>query len=77
MWFRTNDVLVGVITGVCSAVVASLFEAFFITVRFLSFGQHGGAVGSRMLFIAIVGAVVGGIVGFFLGALIKPRPQPS
>ncbi len=75
MWWRANDVLVGVITGVCSAVVAALFEAFFVTARFLSLGSHGGGIGSKIFFIAIVGALVGGIVGFFVGAVIKPRPQ--
>jgi hypothetical protein len=73
MWLRANDVLVGVITGVFSAVVAALFEAFFVTARFLSLGQHGG-LGSKIVFIAIVGALVGGLVGFFVGAFIKPRP---
>jgi hypothetical protein len=76
MWWRANDVVVGVITGVFSAVVAALFEAFFVTTRFLSLGQHGGGIGSKIFFIAIVGAIVGGIVGFFVGAVIKPRPQP-
>ena len=76
MWWRANDVVVGVITGVVSAVVAALFEAFFVTARFLSLGQHGGGLGSKILFIALVGAIVGGIVGFIVGAVIKPRPQP-
>jgi hypothetical protein len=75
MWWRANDVLVGVITGVLSAVVAALFEAFFVTARFLSLGEHGGGLGSKMFVIALVGALVGGLVGFFLGAVIKPRPQ--
>ena len=77
MWWRANDVVVGVITGVFSAVVAALFEAFFVTARFLSLGQHGGGLGSKILFIALVGAIVGGIVGFFVGAVIKPRPVGS
>jgi hypothetical protein len=75
MWWRANDVVVGVITGVLSAVVAALFEALFVTARFLSLGEHGGGLGSKMLVIALVGALVGGLVGFFLGAVIKPRPQ--
>jgi hypothetical protein len=75
MWWRANDVVVGVITGVLSAVVAALFEAFFVTARFLSLGEHGGGLGSKMFVIALVGALVGGLVGFFLGAVIKPRPQ--
>jgi hypothetical protein len=75
MWWRANDVVVGVITGVFSAVVASLFEAFFVTTRFLSLGHNGGSVGSKLPFIAVVGALVGGLVGFIVGAVIKPRPQ--
>jgi hypothetical protein len=74
MWWRANDVLVGVITGVFSAVVAALFEAFFVTARFLSFGHNGGSLGSKIFFIAVVGAIVGGAVGFVVGAVIKPRP---
>ena len=69
--------VVGVITGVFSAVVAALFEAFFVTARFLSLGTHGGGLGSKILLIAVVGAVVGGIVGFCVGAVIKPRPVAS
>ena len=75
MTWRLNDVFVGVVTGVVSAVVASIFEAFFLTERFLSLGQHGGGLGSKIPFIAVVGALVGGLVGFFIGALIKPRSQ--
>jgi hypothetical protein len=70
MWWRANDVVVGVITGVIAAVVAALFEAFFVTARFLSLGQHGGGLGSKIFFIAIVG-----MVGFLVGAVIKPRAQ--
>ena len=67
--------LIGVLTGVIAAVVAALFEAFFVTARFLSLGQHGGGLGSKIFFIAIVGAIVGGLVGFLVGAVIKPRAQ--
>jgi uncharacterized membrane protein len=74
---RANDVLVGVITGVCSAVVAALLEAFFVTARFLSLGHAGGGVGSKIVFIGIVGAIVGGIVGFLIGSVVKPKPQPK
>ncbi|GAC1304768.1 MAG: hypothetical protein NVS2B3_11820 [Vulcanimicrobiaceae bacterium] len=74
MLWRANDVLVGVITGICSAVIAAIFELFFVTQRFLSLGSHGGGFGSKIVLIAIVGAIVGGIVGFFVGAVIKPRP---
>jgi len=76
MWWRANDVLVGIITGVFSAVVAALFEAFFVSQRFLSFGHYGGAVGSKLAVIAVIGAVVGGVVGFLVGTVIKPRSQP-
>jgi hypothetical protein len=75
MMWRANDVLVGVITGVFSAVVAALFEALFVAQRFLSLGQHGGGLGSQILFIAVVGAIVGGLIGFVVGAIIKPRAQ--
>ena len=75
MWLRANDVLVGVITGVCSAIVAALFETLFVVQRFLSVGQNGGGFGSKWLVIAVVGAIVGGIVGFLVGAVIKPKAQ--
>jgi uncharacterized membrane protein len=73
MFWRANDVVVGLITGAIVAVIAGALEAYFITIRFMSFGQHGGPIGSKLGLLAIVGAVVGGIVGLFLGALIKPR----
>jgi len=76
MWWRANDVLVGVVTGIFSAVIASLLEAFFLTERVLSFGQHGGGIGSKLPFIGIIGAIVGGIIGFIMGAVVRPRPQP-
>jgi membrane protein YqaA with SNARE-associated domain len=60
---------------VFAAVIASAFEAFFVTMRLLTLGDHGGGFGSKFLFIAIVGAVVGGVVGFFLGAVLKPRSK--
>jgi hypothetical protein len=73
--WRANDVLVGVITGVFSAVIASAFEAAFVTLRIVTLGEHGGGLGSKLLFIAILGAIVGGIIGFFVGAVVKPRSQ--
>ena len=76
MVWRANDILVGFVTGLIVAAVAAGLEAYFITVRFLSFGQHGGGVGSKIGIIAIVGAILGAIVGFILGALIKPRVKP-
>jgi len=76
MWWRANDVLVGVITGVVVAIVAAAFEALFVTIRFLSFGAQGGGVGSRIVVIAFIGAIVGGLVGLMIGAVIKPRTRP-
>ena len=73
MWWRANDVLVGVVTGVVSAVLAALFEASIVTARFLSFDEHGGSIGSKIIIIAIIGGVAGGVVGSFVGAAITPR----
>ena len=73
MWWRANDVLVGVVTGVFSAVFAALFEASIVTARFLSFDEHGGSIGSKIFIIAVIGGVAGGVVGSFVGAAIKPR----
>jgi hypothetical protein len=73
MLWRANDVLVGVITGVIVAIIAGALEAYFITIRFLSFGQHGGAVGSKLGVLAIIGAIFGGLIGLIIGAIIKPR----
>ena len=77
MLWRANDVLVGVITGIVVAVVSAVVEAIFVTARFLSFGHHGGGVGSKLVVIAAIGAVVGAIVGTLLGAVVKPRARPS
>lgn len=76
MWWRANDVFVGVVTGFFAAVVATLLEAFFLTERLLTLGARGGGLGDRLFFIALVGAIVGGIVGLIMGALIRPRPLP-
>ncbi|MGH7749920.1 MAG: hypothetical protein ACREQ5_34900 [Candidatus Dormibacteria bacterium] len=76
MGLRGNDVLVGAVTGACAAVVAAIFEAFFVAERLLSLGTHGGFFGSKILFILIVGAIVGAIVGFALGSIAR-RPQGS
>ena len=75
MMLRLNDVLIGVVTGVVVAIVAAVMEGVFVTMRFLSFGQHGGGVGSKLLLIALVGGAVGGIVGFLLASLLKPRSR--
>jgi hypothetical protein len=42
MFLKVNDIVVGVITGAVAAIVAAALEAFFVTVRFLSVGAHGG-----------------------------------
>jgi hypothetical protein len=68
-----SDVLVGIIAGAVCSVIAALFEASILTLRFFSLGRVGGGVGSKLLLIAIVGAIVGGIVGFLVGALFKQR----
>lgn len=75
MFLKVNDIVVGVITGAVAAIVAAALEAFFVTVRFLSVGAHGGGLGSKMPVIALVGALVGGVVGYFLGFIIKPRER--
>lgn len=73
MLLRASDVLVGIIAGAVCSVIAALFEASILTLRFFSLGRVGGGVGSKLLLIAIVGAIVGGIVGFLVGALFKQR----
>jgi membrane protein YqaA with SNARE-associated domain len=70
---RASDVLVGIIAGAVCSVIAALFEASILTLRFFSLGRVGGGVGSKLLLIAIVGAIVGGIVGYLVGALFKAR----
>ncbi len=68
-----SDVLVGVVAGAVCSVIAALFEASVLTLRFFTLGRIGGGLGSKLLLIAIVGAVVGGLVGFLVGALFKQR----
>jgi membrane protein YqaA with SNARE-associated domain len=70
---RASDVLVGIIAGAVCSVIAALFEASILTLRFFSLGRVGGGVGSKLLLIAIMGAIVGGVVGFLVGALFKQR----
>lgn len=77
VFWRANDVLVGVITGVIVAIIAGGLEAYFITIRFMSFGQHGGGLGSKLGLIAVIGAIAGGIIGLILGSFIKPRKPPA
>ncbi|HZO95674.1 MAG TPA: hypothetical protein VFB22_18135 [Candidatus Baltobacteraceae bacterium] len=68
-----SDVLVGVVAGAVCSVIAALFEASVLTLRFFTLGRVGGGLGSKLLLIALVGAVVGGLVGFLVGALFKQR----
>jgi Mg/Co/Ni transporter MgtE len=68
-----NDVLVGIIAGAVCSVIAAAFEASVLSFRFFSLEHVGGGVGSRLLFIALAGAIAGGIVGFLVGALFKQR----
>ena len=68
-----SDVLVGIIAGAVCSVLAALFEVGVLTLRFFSLEQLGGGFGSKLGFIAVMGAVVGGIVGFLVGALFKQR----
>ena len=67
MLLRASDVLVGIIAGAVCSVIAALFEASILTLRFFSLGRVGGGVGSKLLLIAIVGAIVGGIVASRVG----------
>ena len=69
-----SDVLVGIIAGAVCSVLAAAFEASILTLRFFTLDQVGNGLGSRLLLIALAGAVVGGIVGFLVGALFKQRP---
>ena len=68
-----SDVLVGVVAGAVCSVIAALFEASVLTLRFFTLGRVGGGLGSKLLLIALVGALVGGLVGFLVGALFKQR----
>ncbi len=73
MVLRINDVLIGVITGAVCSVLAATYEVFIGALRLFSFGHLGGAFGSKIFVIALLGAVVGGLVGWVLGAFMKPR----
>ena len=70
---RINDIVVGVITGFIVAIVAALSEGAILALRVLSLGSSGGGAGSKIIPIAIIGAVVGGIVGWALSLIFKPR----
>lgn len=77
VFLRVSDVLVGVIAGAVCSVLAAGFEAFIVTLRFFSVGHVGGALGSKLLVIGLLGAVVGGLVGLGVGMIVKPRDRGS
>jgi len=68
-----NDVLVGLVAGAVCSVIAAVFETAVLTARFFSLDHVGGGLGSKLVMIAIVGAIAGGCVGFLVGALFKQR----
>ena len=68
-----SDVLVGIVAGAVCSVVAAAFEGSILMLRFFSLDRVGGGFGSKLLLIALVGAIAGGIVGFLVGALFKQR----
>ncbi len=68
-----NDVLVGIIAGAVCSVIAAAFEASVLTFRFFSLDHVGGGLGSKLLVIALVGAIAGGVVGFLVGTFFKQR----
>ena len=67
-----NDVLVGVVAGATCSVAAAAFETVVLTERFFTIGV-GGGLGSKLLIIALAGAIFGGVVGYLVGALFKQR----
>jgi hypothetical protein len=69
-----NDVLVGIVAGAVCSVIAAAFEASVLTFRFFSLDHVGGGLGSKLLIIALVGAIAGGVVGFLVGAFFKRDP---
>ena len=73
VYWRLDDIVVGVITGAVCSVLAAVIEGFIATLRVFSFGRIGGGIGVELLSIALVGAILGGIVGIFLGALVTSR----
>jgi hypothetical protein len=68
-----SDVLVGIVAGAVCSVVAAAFEGSILIFRFFSLDRVGGGFGSKLLLIALVGAIAGGVVGFLVGALFKQR----
>ena len=77
MLLRWSDVLVGIVAGAVCSVVAAAFETVVLTARFFSLGHIGGGLGSKLVIIALVGAVGGGVVGFLVGALFKQRDSTA
>ncbi len=73
VYWRLNDILVGVITGAVCSVLAAVVEAWIAYLRIFSVGHLGGGIGSKLPIIAIAGAILGGLIGLFLGAIVKPR----
>ncbi|MDB5026366.1 MAG: hypothetical protein JWO66_55 [Candidatus Eremiobacteraeota bacterium] len=71
-----NDVLVGIIAGAVCSVIAAAFEASVLTFRFFTLETVGNGLGSRLLVVALLGAIAGGIVGFLVGKLFKQHPAP-
>ena len=77
MFIRVSDVLVGIVAGAVCSVLAAAFEAGILVFRFFSVGRIGGGFGSKILLIAVFGAVVGGLVGWLVGAIVKPREREA
>ncbi|WP_317996081.1 hypothetical protein [Vulcanimicrobium alpinum] len=68
-----SDVLVGIVAGAVCSVIAAAFETVVLTSRFFSLDHVGEGLESKLLLIAVVGAIAGGVVGFLVGALFKQR----
>ncbi|MBC5823678.1 MAG: hypothetical protein GIW99_10395 [Candidatus Eremiobacteraeota bacterium] len=74
---RLNDIVVGIVTGLISSVVAASIEAGYAYARIVSLGHAGGTLGSKLPIIAIVGAIVGGIIGLGMSSILKPRNRTT
>lgn len=68
-----SDVLVGIVAGAVCSVIAAAFEASILSLRFFSLGKVGVGLGSKLLLIALVGAITGGIVGFLVGTFFNKK----
>ena len=73
MFWRVNDVLVGVVTGAICSVAAAVIEGTIAAARVFSFGHFGGGWLPKLLFIALLGALVGGLLGVVMTTFAKPR----